>query len=41
MVMPHVVSMQEPKNVGGDGWWGNVHIVDGGSMDLAVVGGTF
>jgi hypothetical protein len=36
-VMPHIVSMKEPKNVGCDGRRGNVHIMNGLSVDLAMV----
>jgi hypothetical protein len=38
-VMPHVVSMKKPKNVGCDERRGNVHVVNGLSVDLAMVGG--
>jgi hypothetical protein len=38
--MPHVVSVKEPKNVGGDGRRGNVNVMNGGSVDLTVVRGT-
>jgi hypothetical protein len=40
-VMPHVVSMKKPKYVGCNRGRGNVHIVDRGCMDLAVVSGAF
>jgi hypothetical protein len=36
-VMPHIVSMKKPKNIGSNGRRGNVHIVDGLGVDLAVV----
>jgi hypothetical protein len=38
--MPHIVSMQKPKDIGGDGRRGNVDVMDGGSVDLTVVCGT-
>jgi hypothetical protein len=37
--MPHVVSLQKLKNVGGNGRWGDVNITDGRRMNLAVVSG--
>jgi hypothetical protein len=39
VVMPHVISMEKPKNVGCDGRRGNVHVVNGLRMDLAMVSG--
>jgi hypothetical protein len=38
-IVPHVVSMKEPQDVSGDGRQRNVHIVDRGSVHLAVVCG--
>jgi hypothetical protein len=39
-VMPHVVSMKKPKDIGSNGRRGNVHVMDGGGVDLAVIRGT-
>jgi hypothetical protein len=39
MVMPHVVSMEKPKDVGCDKGRGNVHVVYGGCVDLTMVSG--
>jgi hypothetical protein len=39
-VMPHIVSMKKPKNVGCDGRRGNIHVMNGGGVDLAVIRGT-
>jgi hypothetical protein len=38
-VMPHIVSVEKPKNVGSDGRRGNVHVMNGLGVDLAVVSG--
>jgi hypothetical protein len=38
-VMSHVVSMEKPKDVGCDGRRGNVHVVNGLRVDLAMVSG--
>jgi hypothetical protein len=38
-VMPHVVRVEEPKSVGGDGRRGNVHVMNGLGVDLAMVSG--
>jgi hypothetical protein len=38
--MPHIVSLKKPKDVGRNGRRGNVHVMDGGGVDLAVIGGT-
>jgi hypothetical protein len=40
-VMPHIVSVQKPKDIGSNKRWGNVDVVDGSSVNFAVVGGTF
>jgi hypothetical protein len=40
VVMPHVVSMKKPKDVGRNGRRGNVHVMDGGSVDLTVISRT-
>jgi hypothetical protein len=37
VVMPHVVSMKKPKDVGRNRRRGNVHIMDGGSVDFTVI----
>jgi hypothetical protein len=37
--MPHIVSLKKPKNVGGNGRRGNVHVVNSGGVDLAMVSG--
>jgi hypothetical protein len=39
-IMPHVVSVEEPKNFGGNERAGYVEVNYGHSMDLAVVGGS-
>jgi ribosomal protein S27E len=39
-VMPHIVSMKKPKNVGRNGRRGNVNIMDSGGVDLTVIRGT-
>jgi hypothetical protein len=38
-VMPHVVSMEKPKNVSCDGRRGNVHVMNGLCVEFAMVGG--
>jgi hypothetical protein len=38
VVVPHVVSVKKPKYVGCNGGRGNVYIMDGSCVDLAVVG---
>jgi hypothetical protein len=38
-VMPHVVSMQKPEDIGSDGRRGNVNVMNGGGVDLTVVCG--
>jgi hypothetical protein len=38
--MPHVVSVKKPKDIGCDGRRGNVHVMDGGRVDFAVISGT-
>jgi hypothetical protein len=40
-VMPHVVSVQKPKDIGGDGRRRDVNVMNGGGMDLTVVCGAF
>jgi hypothetical protein len=39
-VMPHIVSMKKPKNVGRNGRRGNVNVIDSGGVDLTVICGT-
>jgi hypothetical protein len=38
-VMPHIVSVEKPKDVGCDGRRGNVHVVNSLGVDFAVIGG--
>jgi hypothetical protein len=37
LLVPHIVSIQEPKNIGSDGGRGNIDIDDGSSVYLAVI----
>jgi hypothetical protein len=39
-VMPHIVSVKEPKNVGGNRRRGNINIMNGGGVNLTVICGT-
>jgi hypothetical protein len=39
-VMPHVVSLKKPKDVGCDGRRRNIHVMNRLSVDFAVIGGT-
>jgi hypothetical protein len=39
-VMPHIVSLKKPKNVGRNGRRGDVNVMDGGGVDLTVIRGT-
>jgi hypothetical protein len=38
-VMPHIVSVEKPKNIGCDGRRGNVHVMNGLGVDFAVISG--
>jgi hypothetical protein len=38
-VMPHIVSVEKPKNVGCNGRRGNVHVMNGLGVNLAMVSG--
>jgi hypothetical protein len=39
IVVPHVVSIEKPKYIGGNGRRGNVDVYDRRGMNLAVIGG--
>jgi hypothetical protein len=37
--VPHIVSVQQPQEIGCDHGWGNIEVVNGGSVDLAAISG--
>jgi hypothetical protein len=39
-VMPHIVSVKKPENIGRDGRRGNVDVMNGGGVNLTVIRGT-